>query len=474
MGDRRVGAPLPGSGDGGVERIVHISVTRPSLSSPYAYFRAKAAVDELVLGGPVSAMSVRPSLVVGGRQEILVNNIAWFLRRSPAFAVPRRPCRVQPVHVDDVARIAADAGKPREPGVVDAVGPETFTYRELVQEIGTAVGVAGPDRGASRAGRRGPRPWCRRPAARHRRDGGGAGSAHREPAHVRRPAAGPNALLGLGRRPGGVAGAGVPLRARACTGAPGDAGILPGMDYTIPAGAKIGHVHLKVSDLDRPMASTATSSASISRLRLVGGVPLGRRLPPPHRLEHLGEPRPADPPPPGTTGLFHLAILYPTRRRPRRPRSSGSRARLCRSTARPTTASHEAHLPARSRLERPRALPDRDEAEWPRDPDGRVAMVTDPLDMAGLLAEARSGTDGEVEDVRPVVVAGRVEALPLLVEAGRVERRRRGCPARPRAGRPGSSRRERGSPIRRGSSDRLRRPAGRPPDATTPAGRPPP
>jgi len=120
----------------GVERIVHISVTRPSLASPYAYFRAKAAVDELALAGPVPATVVRPSLVFGGRQEILVNNIAWFVRRAPVFAVPRRTCRVQPVHVDDVARIAIEE---TAPGVVDAVGPETFTYRGLVEQIGRAV-----------------------------------------------------------------------------------------------------------------------------------------------------------------------------------------------------------------------------------------------------------------------------------------------------------------------------------------------
>jgi uncharacterized protein YbjT (DUF2867 family) len=139
----------------GVERIVHISVTRPSVSSPYAYFRAKAAVDELALGGPVPAASVRPSLVFGGRQEILINNIAWFLRRAPVFSIPRRACRVQPVHVDDVARIAADA---HEPGVIDAVGPETFTYRELVADVAAAVGsrvriVALPERAVAALGR---------------------------------------------------------------------------------------------------------------------------------------------------------------------------------------------------------------------------------------------------------------------------------------------------------------------------------
>jgi uncharacterized protein YbjT (DUF2867 family) len=139
----------------GVGRIVHISVTQPSLSSPYAYFRAKATVDELALGGPLPAASIRPSLVFGGRQEILVNNIAWFLRRTPVFAIPHRTCRVQPVHVDDVARIAAAA---HERGVTDAVGPETFTYRELVERVAAAVGsrtriVPLPERAVAALGR---------------------------------------------------------------------------------------------------------------------------------------------------------------------------------------------------------------------------------------------------------------------------------------------------------------------------------
>jgi NADH dehydrogenase len=124
--------------EAGVERIVHISVTRPSLASPYAYFRAKAAVDDLVLAAPVPATVVRPSLVFGGRQEILVNNIAWFLRRLPVFAIPRRACHVQPVHVDDVARLVIEEAGP---GVVDAVGPEAFTYRGLVECVAAAVGA---------------------------------------------------------------------------------------------------------------------------------------------------------------------------------------------------------------------------------------------------------------------------------------------------------------------------------------------
>ena len=123
----------------GVGRIVHISVTRPSLDSPYAYFRAKAAVEELLLSGPVPAVAVRPSLVFGGRDEILVNNIAWFLRRLPVFALPQRPCRVQPVSVEDVARLAVAAAA-GGPAVVDAVGPETYSYRGLVESVRDAVG----------------------------------------------------------------------------------------------------------------------------------------------------------------------------------------------------------------------------------------------------------------------------------------------------------------------------------------------
>jgi uncharacterized protein YbjT (DUF2867 family) len=121
----------------GVERIVHISITKPSLASPYGYFRAKAAVEDLLLSGRVKASVIRPTLIYGGRQEILVNNIAWFLRRLPVFAVPRRTCRVQPVHVEDVARIAVEQ---TDPGITDAVGPETFTYRELVELVAAAVG----------------------------------------------------------------------------------------------------------------------------------------------------------------------------------------------------------------------------------------------------------------------------------------------------------------------------------------------
>ena len=137
----------------GVERIVHISVTRPSVSSPYAYFRAKAAVDELALGGPVPADERppvarlrRPAGDPRQQHRLVPAPLAGVRRAAP-------PCRVQPVHVDDVARIAADAGESREPAIVDAVGPETFTYRELVARVGSGSSDRGPGSWRCRSGR---------------------------------------------------------------------------------------------------------------------------------------------------------------------------------------------------------------------------------------------------------------------------------------------------------------------------------
>jgi NADH dehydrogenase len=80
--------------------------------------------------------------VLFGGEDILINNIAWVLRRLPVFGVfGDGQYRVQPIHVDDFADLAVREGQARANRVIDAVGPETFTYRELVQEIGGAIGV---------------------------------------------------------------------------------------------------------------------------------------------------------------------------------------------------------------------------------------------------------------------------------------------------------------------------------------------
>jgi NADH dehydrogenase len=123
----------------GVERIVHVSVTNPSLDSPYPYFRGKAQLEHDLAGLGIPYAVVRPTLVFGP-EDILVNNIAWILRRLPLFLVPGRgDYRVQPVAVEDVAEIALAAD-----GVVDAAGPDTFTFEQLVRMVGAAIGRRAP------------------------------------------------------------------------------------------------------------------------------------------------------------------------------------------------------------------------------------------------------------------------------------------------------------------------------------------
>ncbi|MBI2918091.1 MAG: NAD(P)H-binding protein [Chloroflexi bacterium] len=124
----------------GVRRIVHISITNASADSPLPYFRGKGRVEQAIIASGLSYAIVRPT-VVFGLEDILINNIAWHLRRFPAFAVfGRGDCRVQPVYVKDVAQIAAHSGHRTEDLFVDAVGPETYTFDQLVRLIGRAAG----------------------------------------------------------------------------------------------------------------------------------------------------------------------------------------------------------------------------------------------------------------------------------------------------------------------------------------------
>jgi NADH dehydrogenase len=123
----------------GVERIVHVSITNPSEDSPYEYFRGKALVEKAIIGSGISYAILRPA-VLFGEEDILINNIAWFLRRFPIFGVfGSGEYRLQPIHVDDLAKLAVDEGQKRENVVINAIGPETFTYRGLVQEIGRII-----------------------------------------------------------------------------------------------------------------------------------------------------------------------------------------------------------------------------------------------------------------------------------------------------------------------------------------------
>ena len=124
----------------GVRRIVHVSITNPSLSSPYPYFRGKARVEQSLAGTGVSCAIARPAILFGG-DGVLVNNIAWLLRRAPVFAIGGRgDYRVRGIHVDDLARLCVELGTSRETVTVDAVGPQSVTFRELVDAVRAAVG----------------------------------------------------------------------------------------------------------------------------------------------------------------------------------------------------------------------------------------------------------------------------------------------------------------------------------------------
>ena len=129
----------------GVARIVHVSITNPSIESPLPYFRGKALVEYALAQSGVPYSIVRPTWIFGGERDILANNIAWVLRRMPVFALPASGSYpVQPVHVDDLARIAIEAAGLDTDAVIDAAGPETMAFRELVSLVRSAVNARSP------------------------------------------------------------------------------------------------------------------------------------------------------------------------------------------------------------------------------------------------------------------------------------------------------------------------------------------
>lgn len=126
--------------EAGVARVVHISITNPSLDSPLPYFRGKAELERALIDSGLSYAILRPTVLFGGG-DILINNIAWLLRRSPVFGVfGSGKYQIQPVAVEDLAALAVELGARRDPVVMDAVGPETLAYEELVRLIRDRIG----------------------------------------------------------------------------------------------------------------------------------------------------------------------------------------------------------------------------------------------------------------------------------------------------------------------------------------------
>lgn len=125
----------------GLRRIVHVSIANPSLDSPLGYYKGKAQLEDAVKNSGLSYAIVRPTVIFGA-EDILINNIAWFVRHFPAFGIPGDGrYGIRPIYVEDMAQILADAAERRTNAVIDAVGPETFRFEELVRLIAKETGA---------------------------------------------------------------------------------------------------------------------------------------------------------------------------------------------------------------------------------------------------------------------------------------------------------------------------------------------
>lgn len=126
----------------GVRRMVHVSIAKPSLDSPLSYYHGKAVMEQALRESGLAYAILRPTVLFGATagEDVLINNIAWLLRRFPVFALPGAgDYKIQPIHVEDLAEIAVNAGSATKDATIDAVGPEIFTFAELVRLIARTV-----------------------------------------------------------------------------------------------------------------------------------------------------------------------------------------------------------------------------------------------------------------------------------------------------------------------------------------------
>ena len=129
----------------GVKRVVHISIANPSADSPLPYYWGKAANEKTVMDSGMSYAILRPTVLVGGGEDILINNIAYLLRRLPFFLIPGDGSYgIQPIYIEDLADLAVEAVYSKENYVIDAVGPDAYTFKDLVQFLGEKISAKRP------------------------------------------------------------------------------------------------------------------------------------------------------------------------------------------------------------------------------------------------------------------------------------------------------------------------------------------
>jgi len=125
----------------GVRKIVHVSVSNADTASDLPYYANKGRIEQLIAASGIDYTILRPALVVGDG-DILVNNIAYFLRRLPVFTIfGDGSYRAQPITVEAFAGLALEAidGDHRE-ATLAVAGPSDWTFLEMVRAIRGAVG----------------------------------------------------------------------------------------------------------------------------------------------------------------------------------------------------------------------------------------------------------------------------------------------------------------------------------------------
>jgi NADH dehydrogenase len=127
--------------EAGIRKIVHLSIANPSLDSRLPYYSGKALVEKAIVDSGLSYAILRPT-VIFGIEDILINNIAWFARHFPVFAIPGSGSyRLQPMSVEDLAELATNSSLQDNSVVLDAVGPEILTFEDMVHRIALAIGA---------------------------------------------------------------------------------------------------------------------------------------------------------------------------------------------------------------------------------------------------------------------------------------------------------------------------------------------
>ena len=128
----------------GVKRVVHVSIANANINSPFEYYHGKGQLEIALQASGLSHAILRPAVLFGD-EGILINNIAWTLRKLPVFACfGSGNYHLQPIYVDDLAALAVEQGELRDNTIVEAIGPEDYSYKDLVHMIGKTIGADRP------------------------------------------------------------------------------------------------------------------------------------------------------------------------------------------------------------------------------------------------------------------------------------------------------------------------------------------